>query len=76
MLEYIKSMLSTSGTASSSRFGFLLSMIAGITLATYDTLHNGHLNIGVLIALLTAGSGGYVIGKQIDSGSANVSNSN
>jgi hypothetical protein len=67
MTDYIKKMLSSSGEASSSRVGFILCIIAGIALATYDTLHNGHLEINVLIAILTAGSGGYVAGKHIDS---------
>ncbi len=67
MKETLVSMFSKEGIISSSRIGHFIGLITGVGLAIYDTIHNGKLDMGVLSALLAAGTIGYGIGKNGES---------
>ena len=67
MKDVLTSIFSTDGALSSSRIGYYISLLVGCGLAIYDTVSNSHLEVATLVALLTAGAGGYVAGKAIDS---------
>lgn len=63
---YIQKLLSNDGTASSSRAGFLFSLVIVAILIAADTIMNKRLDFGLTALFLTAGGGGYVVSKNLD----------